>query len=277
VTTYQLFDRRVALTVGGHRVTDLRVQFKAEKTLKPEPSKLDVQVYNLSAASRAQMQSRGTPVLLEGGYAARVGLVFSGQSRTIDHVHTGPDWVTHIQCGDGETAYATAFISSSFAPGTRVSDVVVAIGRALGLNPGNLLAAAAEAGAGDLQQYVQGHSVHGKAATELTRVLKAVGYGWTIQDGKLQLLRVGAAVPGEALLISPATGLIGSPEHGAPQKAGKPSFLKVKSLLQPDVRPGARIQVQSQSTKGLYRAINVRHSGDTHGGDWYTEVEALPA
>jgi hypothetical protein len=277
MTSTLLYERRVDLIVGGHEVTGLRTVFKVEKTSKPEPSKLDLSIYNLNAASRAQLQGRGVPVILKGGYAQRTGLIFSGQSRTIDHVHTGPDWVTHVQCGDGETAYVEARISSSFAPGTRVGDVIVACGTALGLNPGNMVAQAEAAGSGDLQQFVQGYQAHGSAATELTKVLRALGYSWSIQDGKLQLLAVGAAMPGEALLLNANTGLIGTPEHGTPPKPGKPGYLKIKCLLQPDLRPGSRIQLDSLGIKGLYRAVDVRHDGDTHSGNWYSEVEALSA
>jgi hypothetical protein len=273
----RLYDRRVSVTVGDRRIQDLRCVFKVEKTSKPEPSKLDLTIYNLSPASRAQLQSRGTPVVVEGGYADRVGLVFSGQSRTIDHAHAGPDWLTKVQCGDGETQYREAAISSSFAAGTSVADVIVACGEALGLNPGNLAEAAQAASSGDLQQFVRGYQVHGKAATELTKVLRACGYAWTIEDGKLQLLAAGTAAPGQAILLSSDTGLIGSPEHGSPQKAGKPSVLKFKSLLQSEFRPGQRVQLDALEVKGLYRCVTVRHSADTHGGDWFSEVEALPA
>jgi hypothetical protein len=47
--------------------------------------------------------------------------------------------------------------------------------------------------------------------------------------------------------------LIGSPDHGTPDKKGKPSKLIVKSLLQPQIVCGGRIEVQSAAVKGQFR------------------------
>jgi hypothetical protein len=75
----------------------------------------------------------------------------------------------------------------------------------------------------------------------------------------------------EIPLISPATGLIGSPEMGSPEKKGKPSLLKFRCLLRP-LTVGGRVHLQCLRYDGEVRIRKLEHSGDTHSGEWYTDV-----
>lgn len=271
-----LYERRVVVIVDTLRVDGLRVQFKAEKTLKKEPNTLDLSITNLSAQTRAGMQKKGAKVVVLAGHADQIGQIFAGDARTIDHVRKGPDWVTRIQCGDGERAYRYALTNKSFKAGTTVADVVKALANDLGIGVGNALAQIAAQNPRGFAQYINGHAAYGNAARELDKVLRTAGFTWSIQDGQLQLLRVDETTKDSLALFSPATGLIGSPEHGAPDKKGKASVLKVKALLSPLVRPGRRVKLESESATGVYRAEKVTHQGDTAGQDWYTDMELKP-
>lgn len=63
--------------------------------------------------------------------------------------------------------------------------------------------------------------------------------------------------------------MIGTPE---------PTYLgcNVKMLLNPLAEPGALVNVVSQrlpTLTGIYRAMNVRHTGSTRDSYFYTEIE----
>jgi hypothetical protein len=90
------------------------------------------------------------------------------------------------------------------------------------------------------------------------------------------LLPDGGFTAEEAVLLTPATGLIGSPEHGTPDKKHAASVLKARSLLQPAIKPCKRVVIRSQSISGTFCVQKVTHHGDTAGGDWYSDLEALP-
>jgi len=82
------------------------------------------------------------------------------------------------------------------------------------------------------------------------------------------------------VLLTPDTGLIGSPERSddiEETQSGERKRLgwRVKSLLNPQIRPGDRLQIKSAEVDGVFRAENVNHFGDTEGGDWYTEAEVF--
>lgn len=274
------FGRQSAVTVDNVRVAGLRVQFRVEKSIRQEPSTLDLRVFNFSAAHRASMgQKKGAKVVLEAGYQDSLEIVFSGDARTIDHVRDStPEFVTHIQCGDGERAYLYSRINASFAPGASIKTILSAMAQSMGVDLGN---SAAKIGAaqlrGGLSQFQHGYVASGRTAAEFSKLLKTAGLSWSIQDGALQVLAGDADFANTTVpLISAASGMIGSPDHGTPDKRGFASVLKVKSLLQPSIRPGMRVRVQSNSANGLYRVEKLTHQGDTAGPEWYTILEARP-
>lgn len=255
----------------GITIRNLRVQFKVDKTITKEPNTADISVTNLSQTTRALLQSRGTKVVLSAGYEGSLGQLFSGDSRSIDHVRKGADWVTRIQCGSGERQYRFATVSQSFAPGTPKSAAVMAAISAMQLDPGNATAQLA----GIAAQYVSGYAMHGKASAELDSLLSGLGLEWSIQDGQVQVLPPGQPTAEDAVLVNAQSGLLDSPEHGAPEVVGGPPVLKLKSLINPLIRPGRTILVQSQQVNSQkFLPVKVNHSGDTKGGEWYTQVEA---
>lgn len=272
----RLFGRVCSVIVDGVKVDGLRCVFRVSKSLTKDPNTLDLKIYNLSERTRAGMKSKGAPVIVSAGYAENAGVIFSGDTRTIDHGRDGADWVTHVQCGDGERAYQFARFTESFAPGTAVTDVIMAAAKKTGLNLGNLVATM-NTGDRGLSHFKHGYAAHGRACAELDKLLASVGLTWSIQDGAIQVLKGGAPAQGFATLLSPETGMIGSPDHGTPDKKGKPSVLKVKTLLQPQIRCGGRVEVRSSGVKGQFRVEKVEHTGDTDGGDWYTSIEAKAA
>lgn len=258
-------------------VTGLRTTFEIVKTLKKEPNTAQIKIYNLSEQSRSQMGTRGVPVILTAGYEDSSAVIFAGDSRTIDHIREGSEWITHIQCGDGESASLYNRIQSSFGPGSQVQDVISSVAKATGLNLGNLPAQLAKGVVRGFTQFTHGYTAHGKAVTELDKLMQTSGFEWSIQDGAIQVLRAGEAASGTADLWTPDTGLIGSPDHGNPNAKGQPSVLKAQALLRPHTKCGGLIQLRTSKLEGLFRVQRMEQKGDTHSQEWFTSVECLKA
>lgn len=272
-----LFDRRCTVHLGDIKISGLRVKFKAEKTLGVDPNVLDLHVYNLSAITRAKLQKKGMQVILVAGYRDEFQVIYSGQATTIDHLLDGPTWDTHVICGDGEVAFAGAFSSHSFAPGTAWRDVARTVVNDLKVNVGDAIAKLGEGDLGGaIDSFLQGYSAHGPAVREVDRVMKAAGLEWSIQDGRLQILQPGKPSDERAILLSPQTGLVGSPDHCKPGRDDDTAALKARSLLQGGLRPGRTVEVRSNAVRGFYRCEKVTHEGDTHGQEWYSSLEMAP-
>jgi hypothetical protein len=272
-----LYDREAWVQVDDRKIAGLRLKFKAEKSLKGDPNTLDLHVFNLSATTRAAMQKKGATVVVVAGYKGEAQVIFSGQARTIDHVRVGSEWDTHVQCGDGEIAFAKSFSSFSFGPGAKWSDVVAQIGKDLATNTQDAISKIAGGNLkGAIDSFVQGYTASGPSVREMDRVMRAAGLEWSIQDGRLQILTKRGTSDDSAIVLSPSTGLIGSPDHGAPEKSGGPSVLKAKALLQAGIRPGRTLKLDTAALRGFYRVEKVTHEGDTHGQEWHSTIEALP-
>jgi hypothetical protein len=279
-----LFDRRCKLLVGQPpkadvytlqtvnrlEISGLRIGFKIIKDSQPQPNNVEISIYNLSASSRAALEEKGCRILLLAGYADQISQIASADVRIAQSQKLGVDWVTKIEAGDGERAIKFARVKESWAPGTPVSEIISKTVSALMLDPGNALAKAKQISA----QYSSGYVQNAKASDELTTLLEPHGYEWSVQDGRIEVLKKNEALPETAPLLSPDTGLIGAPEMGTPAKAGEKPVLKVRSLLQPRIRPGQRFQLRSASRNGVFLAKKVTHAGDTFGNDWYTDIEA---
>lgn len=250
-------------------INDLDVEFDVTKALTKDPNTAEITVYNLSATARAAFQTKGLKVVLQAGYEKTLAQIYVGDASYIDHKHDGPDWKTKIVCGDAQRAFKHARASQSFGTGTPLASVVKFATGKMGVNLGNtnqILPLMT-------QQYTHGYTLHGAAARELDKVLKAAGYEWSIQDGALQILRPGEALD-EVVTLSPETGLVGTPEQGTGSKKGAQPVLKARSLLQPTLSPGKRVLIEGTQHAGLYRVIKVKHTGATAGADWYTDIEA---
>lgn len=284
----QLFDRRVrvllarkvtedykTMTSDVVEIADLRVAFRVRKNAVKEPNTAEVTITNLAPTTRAALQVKGVKFQLEAGYTG-TGLkrVFSGDVRNLDHTRDGPSWNTVIKSGDGERAFRFARVSESHAAGAPASDVVRKLAGALGLGLGNFSQVSSLLSS---IRFESGLVTHGPASTELEKVLRGAGVSWSIQDGELQFQRDDLQIGPQVPEISPDSGLVGSPEFGAPVIKGGPRLLTFRCLLNADLRPGGRVALKSLRHTGTVRIFKVEHSGDTHGGDWYTSCEGFPS
>jgi hypothetical protein len=254
-----------ALSIEG-----LRVQFTVAKALTKNPNSAEISVFNLAKKSRAAIHEQGLGVLLQAGYEDNQAVIFSGLTREIDFTTQGPDIITKIRSGDATSQLNTP-VSQSFKPGTTMADVAKTLIGSMGAQEGNLPDFASEMS----EQYVSGASLHGAGGRNLQWVLAKAGLTYSIQDGRVQVLKPDGSTKQEAYKLSADTGLLGSPEHGVKPKKGKPRLLKVKSLLLPQLMPGRRIVMDSKEIKGTFVVQKLTHRGDTHEGDWVSEMEVV--
>lgn len=277
----QLFLRAVQLTLAkplpqgfvgtqpnATVITQMRVAFKIEKSLGREPNLCEVTVSNLSEATRSLVEKRPLVVRLDAGYQNNLARFFTGDMLYSSSVTKAATWETKIQVGDGQRAYDSARVNRSFPAGTPAIVVLQSICQQLG-QPVPTSAQQLLSGA----QYQNSVTLQGPAQRELTRVLAAFGLEWSFQDEKLQVLLPLGVKAGQAILISQDTGMIGSPEFGAPPKDGKPPTLHVKTMLEPRIGAGSQVVVRSLGINGAFRVNRCIHEGDTHAEPWYTTLE----
>lgn len=285
----QLFERVCRVTVGaqlgalrvGLRVEKHRIAFRVEKTLKPEPNKCELSIWNLSREQRAQIEElsvtnkrstapdKGVPVLIEAGYKSTdASQIFLGDLRTASSKRVGADWVTTIESGDGEVAKNNP-VAVSYGPQTSPDIALRAIARALGVGDGNVAATAIklrQSGAGTL--FPRRGVMTGSAYEHMTHFARSAGLEWSIQDGAIQFVDLNKTLAGFAVKLSKSSGLIDSPQ------VDHKGVLTCKMLIQPNVKPGSLLVLDSATARGNYRIERATWEGDTYDIAWYITVEA---
>ena len=266
-----------AIVIGGADADEgLRFAFKIEKNLEKEPNPAEIIIYNLSEQSRAMLQAKPLHVQLFVGYGGELQRLFVGDVQWIEQRKNGVDWETRLTVGDGSRAFRHARVNRSFRAGATLKQGIGETIAAMGLPvPRDL-----DALPGINTSFASGLSLSGPASGELTRLLAPTGAGWSVQDGRMQILRDTDVRKDQAVVLSSdpqgGTGLVGVPEYGAPKERGKPPVLVAKSLLDPRLTAGGLVRIESLAVKGLFKVRRVAHEGDTRGPSWYSSIEATP-
>ena len=254
----------------GVTTPGLRVQAKAVKTLKKEPNTCDITIHNLNPEHRAALTKVKRPnVSLTAGYKDDRTQIFYGQALHVKHEKDNDGNVqTTIGTTDGGAKFQSARVHQSFGPRAKAGDVLRALVKALGLKPGNVEDAARKLNAGKAADiYVGGVTLSGHAPHELDMLLRAAGLEWSIQDGAVQILDIGKAAAGFAILLHENV-LIGTPSVNSKNQVEGMTF------VQKDFVPGRQVQIDHEFVKGAFRLEKCTYSIDTYADDWYVTFEA---
>lgn len=278
--------RTWAVTVGTLRVpAPIRVAFEVERTLRPQPGKASLRIWNLTRDHQAQIeQAAEAQVVIEAGYVGDRGLeqLFRGElfrarsgsgvgvtQPSIRSDRDGVDTVTHIEARDGGIAYQQARVAASFEPGVSASTVLRSCASAMGLGSGNIDDALVAAGL-EAETFPEGTVLTGQASRELTRLLAGWGLAWSAQHGVVQVLRRGESLATQAVRLTPATGLLGSPEVGTRGR------VKIRTTLVAGLWPGRPVVLESDRANGRFVVQSTKFAGDSQGNEWVAECELAP-
>jgi len=269
-----------------------RVVFKVTRGDFQAPNTADIRIYNLADATVNKIENEFTDVAIQAGYEGNYGLIFNG---TIKQIRKGKvdqkDSYVDITAADGDEAYNYSNISLSLPAGTQPATAVEAF-------------IASMASRGITEGYspafskngcVRGRVYYGMTRDELRNFSLNNDCAWSIQNGQLTLIPLTSYIPGAVPVLSPTTGLIGVPEQIQ-------NGISMRTLLNPAIRIGTRVKLDSSVTvnryrygldqlsqgsnallstsiktnaDGLYYVMIANQSGDTRGEEWYTDLTCL--
>lgn len=259
-------------------VNDLRVTFHVQKSWLPQPNPAIVQIFNLAEDNRDYIDAHQCELSLYAGYEDRWSLLFSGDVAKATTKRQDGDIVTEIEAGDGEFLLGRKTVSRSFSPGVTTGNVMDYLTTALGFATGQIK------GFDPKQQYTNGFSFTGYVRDAMDILMGKQGLEWSVQDQKLYVLPEKTATDDEIIVLTPDTGLVGSPfkvrvlrQEQAKKQQGQlaESGCQIMCNLESRLFPGRRFEVKSQFVSGTFKARQVIHKGDTHAAPWYTEVEGI--
>jgi len=262
MSTY-LFNRKAELTFGpyggeGVLVTGLDMEFDIEKTSQSSVNKGKIIVYNLNPDNRAILASQDIFCKFAVGYAwgEELGELFKGSLSKSITVKQGNDFVSTLEIGDGQKELKESNVDKSYSPGidlkSALGDVVKSIGLPIGKNQA------------ESESFQHGLVLSGNSKKQMDKLTKKQGLEWSIQDGEIQILKPNSDTGEESILLTPSTGLIGSPTK-------REEGLEIKSLIIPKaLNPGRKLRIgNTKDTDGDYKIIKSHYVGNTVNGPWY--------
>lgn len=262
--------RKCSLIVAGVDqgldLSGLRIRFSVKRSDAQTPNAAEIRVYNLAPNTVRQIRDEFTRVILQAGYEENFGVIFDGDIKQVKFGREGgTDTYVDIAAGDGDAAYNFAIVNTTLAAGARQSDQIRAA-----------IAPMAERGVAagyidttDDRALPRGKAMFGMSRDYLRRSADTTATTWSIQDRKVQFVKRTGLLPGQAVALSSATGLVGVPEVTN-------DGVYIRSLLNPLLVIGGQVQVSgSTDADGIYRILVVEHTGDTHGNEWYSTITGL--
>lgn len=265
----------------------LRIKFAVKKSGIMTPNTADILVYNLDYSTAQIIKKEFTHIILQAGYVDNYGVIFTGNIKWAwDGRENATDTVLNIVGGDGDSAYNFAVVNKTLAAGSSPTDGLnVALGSMQNSGVGRSYVGALPA-----NRLPRGKVMYGNAREYLRNIADTNGFTWSIQDGQMVFIKQSTYLPGEAVVLSTKTGLIGQPQQTI-------EGIMMKALLNPKLRIHGRVQIDNKSVQtfkinpnvpgspantpvpltndGLYYILVAEYIGDTRGTEWYTTLQTL--
>lgn len=276
----QIFNRTYRLVFGlagqpGAQITGLRVAFKVEKHDGASANTATIKVWNLSKTTRELAQQSNAIVQLFAGYGDNAPLIFLGAITRVTEEDDGVNSVTTIHSGKATTGAAplsTTINGQAFARDVlgKAIEPLQAIGVDVTAVPNKPIAAP------------RGITLSGEPGAVLNKLTRANNLDWWIEDGVVTVAPRGFATQDTAFVISPQSGLEGSPRPIKPSKdvGGSRLSVELTARLNAEFRVRRILQVaNTRELAGWYLIRRILHEGDTWATgskSWSSTVEATP-
>lgn len=250
-------------TVEGREFKDLRVSFRIKKTSDDKPNTATIELYNPGPGTIASVQDRNIIVRLFAGYDFPWLLCQGNPIKDgVNLSRNGPDRILKLEILDGRRALASR-LNLNLAKNTTLKQALSEIGKQSNLGFGFV---------DDVDDFdlPYGIRLEGSPADALKRIGQISGADFSIQDGAIQILKKGRDTGESAVLFSTKNGNLLRVER---KEKGR---VNVIAKLEGSIRPGRRFVVESEYINGIFKAIDVEHSGDIFDDNYTTKITARP-
>jgi hypothetical protein len=273
-------------TGNARDLSELQIQFQVVNAVTQTLKRLECRIYNPDKQTVYELENEFTRVQLSAGYQeGPFGIIFSGTICQVTHgKESAVDSFVDIVAADGDIPYNSAVINTPLAAGSKPADVQKAL---VGSMDGITLGYSPEL---SQTQLPRGKVLYGMTRDKLREFSEANGLNWNLEDGKANFVPKLGYIPGEAIVVSAATGMVGVPKQTI-------DGVVVRTLLNPRIRTGRLLQIDKQaiqqtrlespvgsadtafkygipslSEDKLYIVYSLQQIGDTRGEPWYTEA-----
>jgi hypothetical protein len=258
---------------------------------------LQLRLYDVSEEIIGRIQGEFTDIILNAGYEENPPTLFEG---TVVQVRRGwegdkADRYIDISAMDGDPSLSYAIIKDAVPNGSTYQQRWAAIANALKL-PIDQMPDASQLPKELTSKQPRGKTLFGKAADAAQDQAMHMMCNWSIQRGKIVIVPYNGYAPNEPVEINGANGMIGWPEQ-TDEGIHVQTLLDARLFCHQLVKlnnadtlqqqldmsleyPGKNLPGSPEGRTiipldGVYAIVEVTHSGDTRGNEWYSDLLCL--
>lgn len=264
-------------------LSEMQVEFEVHQAMVSIPNWARIRVYNLSQETQQQAYKEFHHIDLAVGYNGYAERLFYGQVRQFNAGLREDAKDTYIDfiCQDGDYGHNWTVINKTLAKGWDYKDMFQALHgafKANGLSVGHQSKL-------PIQKFPRGRVMYGSAKNHMNRAVDNINAEWSIENGEITVVPYDGTLPGQAIVLTPATGLIGLPQQTI-------NGITLRSLINPKVQDGGLIKLENDTIQtasintattavnyipsfdpnGLYKVYSISHTGNTRGNDWHSDI-----
>lgn len=243
----------------------LHIEFEVPFDDDHEPNKSEIKIYNLTHDSRVKFK-RGNRLVLNAGYYGDIGVILDGEITNVRSEKTGTDRATIIKVLDTHGVTSKKTVKKTYKQKTRSSTIIRDLANAIGLKIKVL----------DLPNdkiQKKGYNVSGSALDTIERLADDCNASFYFSKGYLYIRDIRKG-DNTNFILTPSTGLIGSPEIFERKYQNKTvKGYNVKALLQHNVSTAAILSLNCETVKGKFRVISGKHVATRN--DFQTQFDCI--
>ena len=269
-----LFNRSATLAIGktgatGIDVSNLRIKFDIKKTNGSTLNNSNISVYNMNQTNRAFVEGEDLTCILKVGYVSLLEDLFKGTITDVVHDKQGVDIVSSLAVIEKQKKIVETHIEQNFKAGTTTEGMLRKILQTFGMASKAitaLISSVKTKGISNLSKTnTSSTSLTGNFKEVMDKILAKEDVKWYMDDGQLVLDKDSNTDTVNAVVLNKTSGLLGAPSK-------KKDTIEVVSLIQPGLKPGATVKVESKNINGFFKVLEAKYSGDTHEGTWQVRL-----
>ncbi len=260
----------------------LTIEFQTTQNSFSQVNTINIKLYNLNQHDRNLLRknmldvSRGMDIVLQAGYQGDMGTVFIGTVVEAYSQREGVDFITYIVANDSGFAFTSSNVDITFGSGTPRRSIIQTL-----LNSLNIYGVKT----GKIGNYPGSIGKTTSYSGNPTKLLdQETGGGFLVSNGTGHCLNSDEALPGDAIVIDAASGLLNTPSY-------QQTYLDVDILFEPKLQMMGLVRLQSITAPnynkdgGIYQVKSISHratisetiAGDavSHVGLWTSNFKQL--
>lgn len=269
VTQLSIIDNLSGKTIV---IDDLNIDFTVNKL--PEGNTAVIKVFNCNKDTVGKILSATKKsVVLRAGYVDNVQTIYKGDIIHVENDNSAPDKVISLECNTGIVSNTESSISISFKENSSAKEILSKVVESFkgGVSVQKSLDSVKDV------KLLSGFAHNGPTFEAMNKLADILGIVWTNQDNKIKIYKKGKGDNTKIVVLSPDTGLIGSPKaikKDSGGGTGTAAAFELQSFLLPSLEIGGHVSVNSE-------LVNVRdgvvvkliHKGSIYGQTFSTTLQ----